>query len=93
MGVSVDGDLKCLRNKSCMPIEQISSDEEPFTFLCAGINNDESRSVEQDVYCHCFKSATTDTEFYLSETDIKDTICVLSRCLCIGNYFIGDEEE
>lgn len=82
--MSIELPEKCLRGydvDACYPLSQIESDEKPVTFICCGMSNSSTRSVDTDKYRVCFKSVYTDTCYDYDIIDIVDTISVLSRAL------------
>lgn len=74
---------KCLRERDdCEPLSQIQSDCGE-TFICCGHNHLKSRSCPEDRFRVCFKSVTTDTCYDYDNTDMKDTISVMSVALSV----------
>lgn len=75
---------KCPRNfTNCKPLSNVISDEDNPTFVCVGLNDGTNRTVEQDIFRHCFKSETTDTMFDLDKYDLKSNIAVMADALLI----------
>ena len=74
---------KCLRNSSdCQPLSQIQSDNDN-SFICCGLNNDTTKKVKQDIFCHCWVNSEIDELSYLDRRDITDTISILAQALSV----------
>ena len=75
---------KCLRNLSdCSPLSQIVSDCGN-SFICCGINDINSRAVEQDMFRVCWKNTVINDRTDWDRRDITDTISVLAQALSIN---------
>lgn len=77
---------KCLRDQSdCEPLAQIASDCGD-SFICVGCNDGTRREVEQDKYTYCWKTPVIDQEDHVDETDLLDTISVMSQAMSVINH-------
>ena len=76
--------------KDCEPLSQIIADEDG-SFICCGLNDGETRTVEQDIFRHCWKTSAVDEMGDWDGRDIIDTISVLSQALSAhGNMELSD---
>jgi hypothetical protein len=74
---------KCLRDRSdCEPLAQIASDNGK-SFICCGLNDQETRSYPHDEFRHCWKNQVIDERTDWDRRDITDTISVLAQALSI----------
>lgn len=73
---------RCLRDRNdCEPWAQMASDD-GVTFVCCGLNDGTRRTVAEDRFRVCWRSAHgVDEEGDRSERDVKDTISVLAQAL------------
>ncbi len=75
--------IKCPKKlKDCKPLSNIVSDCKT-TFVCVGLSKKESRTVEQDKFRHCFRSATTDSLFDYDLYDLKSVISVMAEAVLL----------
>lgn len=89
--------FRCWRNRTdCEPLHSIeampenmtpeeyeSSDFNPKSFVCCGINHADDRELKQDAYRLCFKNDATDE---MSDNDIQDlthVVAVVGQALAI----------
>lgn len=70
---------KCLRGIDCMPLSLIIDTSNGF--LCCGLNK--SRNEPIDIFTHCFKNESTDTQFDMSKQDLLSTISIFSMAMSI----------
>jgi hypothetical protein len=66
------------------PEQYESSDFNPVSFVCCGINHSDSREAAQDCYRLCFKNEATDE---MSDNDIQDLthiVAVVGQALAIS---------
>lgn len=78
--------MECIRKLNCDPLSQTVSDCKS-SFICVGYNDESTRKVEQDVFCHCWKNSEVDEYGNWDKRDIIDTVAVMTTALSIdANY-------
>lgn len=88
---------KCPRNRTdCFPLSQIVA-EGKASFICCGIGDEGTRSVEEDCFRFCWHNAAIDHRDDMDCRDVIDTVLVLAQALSIkANMDLnsrGEEEK
>lgn len=83
----------CLRCRAdCVPLANISADEEGSSFVCVGYNKISSRTVPGDRFTHCWKNDVVDDMGHWDRRDLLDTMSVLAQALSIDENIRVNEE-
>ena len=78
-------DKPCPRQRDdCSPWSQIVSDDGS-TFVCCGLSAEDSRTVPDDCFRLCVRSAVVDTREDLDVQDVADQVAVLSTALAVAS--------
>lgn len=74
----------CLRGlDDCEPLSQIAADDGS-SFICCGMNDGRTRTVEHDRFRHCWVNREIDELSDWDARDLADTISVLSGALSVA---------
>lgn len=65
----------CLRDiEGCKPLARIKADDGG-SFFCCGLNDPNTRTVEQDIFRQCFKNGDVE---YVVDSDTRDLLDLMS---------------
>ena len=71
-------------HKTCQPLSNLVT-EDGKDFVCVGKNDGSDRSVEQDIYRHCFvSSGGTDSMYDYDEYDMLSVVSCMSEALLLA---------
>ena len=89
--MTIDLPEECLRGfSSCQPLAQIASDDRR-SFICCGHNDESTRQEPQDRFRVCWHNDVIDEMSDWDETDMLDTVSVLSQALSADVHMSGQE--
>lgn len=90
----------CLRCRTdCVPLSNLSSDDEAQSFVCVGLNRPEDRTVPQDRFTLCWKNNVIDERGHWDKRDLLDTMSVIAQALStdenirVNNNFTEDDMQ
>lgn len=63
------------------------------SFICSGLNDGTTRTIEQDKFTFCFKNEETDEMTHNDEQDMIDIISVISQALSANLHITQNEKD
>jgi hypothetical protein len=77
-------DENCPKGTQCKPIANIIPDEGD-TFVCLGWHGEEKPEIyKKDVFRHCFKSETTESEYDYSFEDMASVVSCFADAMLLN---------
>ena len=71
---------------TCVPLDNIISDEEPRSFICVGYNDGSDRVVEQDYMTLCTVNEAIDDRAHVDRYDLLDQMSVIATSLSTDEH-------